>query len=113
MFPQDKLPKIIFDKNTNYFAIVNTDTYLNTLGQKNKGTHWVAVAGIPNKNNVLVYDSFGRDSRKLLPLIYKSGITIDTDYDAEQKKIQDSCGQFSLAWLCVVELIGYKLAKLI
>lgn len=106
VFPQDLLPDIIYNKNSTYYAIINTDL----KGQK--GQHWVAVAGIPNSEKVMVYDSFGRNTNKLLPLL-KKGRTIDTDHDAEQKLIQDSCGQFSLAWLIFLDFFGYKNAKLI
>ncbi len=107
-FPQDKLPQKLMDKKS-YFSIINVDT----TGLP--GTHWVAVAGLPNSNKIMVYDSFGRATKKLLPVIAKQAKKkiIDTDYDAEQKKIQKSCGQYSLAWLMFFDKHGAKNAKLI
>jgi len=106
-FPQDKLPQQMYNYKDSNFAIVNVDT----TGMP--GTHWVGIAGIPNSNKIMVFDSFGRATKNLLPVIAGSGKTIDTEYDAEQRVIQDSCGQFSMAWLDFFKKYGHKAAKLI
>lgn len=101
-FAQDQLPDEIYD-GTSKFALVNTDT------SDGRGEHWVGVAGIPGSKKVMIFDSFGRATKTLLPLL--RGGTIDTEYDHEQKKIQDSCGQFSMAWLKFFEGYGARRAK--
>ncbi len=112
-FPQDALPSAIFKKdNKKRYAIINVDT----TGMP--GTHWVAIAGLPNSNKIMVFDSFGRATKDLLPIIHqqvkKSGSSFsDTDYDAEQKKIQKSCGQYSLSWLLFFDKYGHENAALI
>lgn len=101
-FPQDKLPRNMVNK----YALLNVDT----TGMP--GTHWVGVAGLPNKK-VMVFDSFGRASKHLLPIVYGGRSVIDTQYDKEQKKIQESCGQYSMAWLIYFDKYGPKLAQTI
>ncbi len=105
-FPQDKLPEKIYSNPVKY-AIINVDT----TGMK--GSHWVAVSGIPDSKKIMVFDSFGRASKNLLPVLQKQagGNIIDTDRDAEQKLIQDSCGQYSLAWLLFRDKYGLDNAR--
>lgn len=106
-FPQDKLPEKIYTKPT-FYAIINVDT------QGMPGSHWTAIAGFRNSDKILVFDSFGRAAKTLLPTLkHGSGQVVNTDLDAEQKIIQESCGQFSMAWLLFVEKYGLKNAKLI
>ena len=112
-FPQDKLPHQMYNKAGSNFAIANVDTALDSMGNPMSGTHWVALAGIPNSSKVMIFDSFGRASKKLLPIISSSGKIIDTEYDAEQKIVQDSCGQFSMAWLDFFRKYGHAAAKYI
>lgn len=101
-FPQDRVPPL----KKGEMAIANVDT----AGLP--GTHWVAIAGLGKGQN-LVYDSFGRASKKLLPYLAGGRNVTDTDYDAEQKKVQTSCGQYSLAWLIFLQKYGVRNAKLI
>lgn len=106
-FSQDKLPKKIYTKPS-YYAILNVDT------SGMPGSHWVAIAGLANSKKIMVFDSFGRMTKKLLPLVYKSakkGGLIDTGYDKEQKMLQDSCGQFSITWLRFFDKYGSKNAR--
>ncbi len=105
-FAQDMLPDKIYEKKNNLYAIINTDL------QGQPGEHWTAVAGLPNSTKVMVFDSFGRASKCLLPTLRQKNV-IDTDRDAEQKKIQLSCGQFSMAWLLFLDKYGFDNAKLI
>lgn len=81
------------------YAIVNLDT------SDMPGSHWVAI--ITEPNHILVYDSFGRTSQKILKkLKVGSGTIIDTEYDAEQDKKEYNCGQRSLSALLVYDLYG-------
>ena len=105
-FPQDDLPEKIYKKENNLYAIINVDT------RGMPGSHWVAIAGLPNSIRILVFDSFGRASKTLLPTLRQKNV-IDTDNDAEQREVQLSCGQFSLSWLLFLEQYGFKNAALI
>ena len=104
-FAQDQLPDEIYGGSK--FALVNTDI------STGRGEHWVGVAGIPGSKTVMIFDSFGRATKTLLPLVFHnaSGRVLDTEYDHEQKKIQDSCGQFSMTWLKFFEKYGARRAK--
>lgn len=100
--PRDKSPKM---KNGDY-AILNLDK------STENGSHWVAV--YKNKNKKIIYDSFGRKSKTILPILSKSGgVLVDTDYDQDQKDTQLNCGQRSIAFLLLVKIWGPKLAMLI
>ena len=59
VFPQDRL------KTTPGYYIINTDksTHINS-----NSSHWVAIK--MDKSTMFVYDSFGRTTRYVLPLIY-------------------------------------------
>jgi hypothetical protein len=104
VYPSDKIPKLT---NNKPYAIINLDT------STGPGSHWVAIA--KSGANIIVYDSFGRKSRKILSSVFKSGngLVKDTDYDAEQSQSELSCGQRSCAWLVMVNSFGSKLALLI
>lgn len=65
------------------------------------GSHWVAIARAPC-GRYLVYDSFGRDSDKILKGKLRALKKVqDTENDAEQDKEEDNCGARCLAWLDV------------
>lgn len=71
---------------------------VNTLTSNTRGEHWCAV-GCDEKNQIVVYDSFGREGAKLLHI--KAVSVKNTDRDAEQKVKEVDCGPRSLAWCCV------------
>jgi hypothetical protein len=100
--PQDR---VNFSKSG--YLIVNTDT------AKGKGIHWVAVVITPK--TVYVYDSFGRNTTKLLRHFTAKARTkklriVDSKRDAEQKDNTAICGHMCLAWLSVVKLRGIRQA---
>lgn len=109
VFAQDKLPEKIYTREQTYKAIINVDT----TGMP--GTHWVGVTGLKNSSRIMVYDSFGRHTVDLLKILSrqaeKHGGAIDTEYDAEQRKIQNSCGQFTLAWFHFLDMFGEENAR--
>jgi hypothetical protein len=81
------------------YCIVNTDpSYL-------PGKHWIAIC------NGLVYDSFGRKTKKLVPNM--KGSYTDTEYDAEQKESESNCGSRCCAWIHVYDTLGRDAARLI
>lgn len=113
VFPSDKIPKI----KSGYYAIVNLDE------ADLKGSHWVAIVG-NGGSRVLVYDSFGRDARSLLPAYSKNVDLIGTDLhgskkhreklkthgvldtDAEQSPDQKNCGARVITALIIFDRFG-------
>ena len=99
VYPSDKIPKL---NKLQPYAILNLDN------SSKPGSHWIAVAYDDNNNNIVVYDSFGRNSQKIIPNLYNAygGRVIDADYDSEQRIKEDNCGQRSLAWLVIADNDG-------
>ena len=89
------------------YCITNVDS------SKQKGSHWVAVYRDNKKKKYLVFDSFGRPTKDLIPSAYKKYKPEDTDYDRNQKIIENTCGPKSLAWLMICDHYGYDTAKLV
>jgi len=87
--------------NKQPYCIINVDK------SNMQGSHWVAVA-YKNKK-VYVYDSFGRKTKSLIPH-FRYKIYQDTEYDPEQNKSEDNCGQRCLAWLLIFDKYGPKKA---
>lgn len=104
VFPSDKIPQLDSLKR---YAIINLDN------SKQPGSHWIAIAYDDSDDSLLVYDSFGRKSTKIIPNLNQlyGGRFDDTDYDAEQRIKEDNCGQRSLAWLMVYDKMGKQSAK--
>ena len=101
VFASDKIPKL--DKLKPY-AILNLDN------SRQPGSHWIAIAHL-NDSSAMIYDSFGRKSEKIIPAalnVYNK--VVDTQYDAEQHKSEDNCGQRSLAWLFLFDQYGPRSA---
>jgi len=90
------------------YAIVNLDR------STQAGSHWIALAY--HNNKVYVYDSFGRQSTKIIPSLWTSGnvsTIVDAQHDAEQDMSEQDCGQRSLAWLMFFDKWGASNAILI
>ena len=105
VFASDNLPKLNAQKP---YAIVNVDS------QHQNGSHWLAVIHT-KKGKMLVYDSFGRKSKELVPALFKGEGTeiIDSDYDPEQLPSQVDCGARCLAYLVLCKYWNEDMAKLI
>lgn len=74
------------------------------------GSHWIGLVKHQRRrgpSNILVYDSFGRSIKEMLPDLKLGGRFMDTEDDAEQSKQESSCGQRSLAALFVYDQFGY------
>ena len=90
------------------YYVINTDL------KKGSGIHWVAM--VLTKTNAFIYDSFGRDSNKLIAHLVrrlklaKYKIINSDRKDKEQGNLQLICGQLSIAWLSVVKELGLKSA---
>ena len=85
------------------YAIVNTKT------AASGGEHWLGVFRVPRTGRLLVYDSYGRTHTSLLRTLPPD--SEDTDRDAEQSLTEKNCGQRALAWLSVVDMLGYTAAR--
>ena len=99
----DKIPKM----RNKQMAILNLDK------SNEPGSHWVAI--VKDGDDTIVYDSFGRDSKKIISSVFKSGNgkIIDTDYDAEQTAQELNCGPRSISFLLVHHLWGREISLLI
>ena len=74
------------------------------------GSHWIGVA--KDKKGLLIYDSFGRKSNKIIPHLYSQyEKIIDTEYDKEQDEKEYNCGARALAFLMVYYKKGFDYAK--
>ena len=106
VFPSDKIPKL---NDLKPYCILNLDK------STESGSHWIALAKIHGKNSSLVYDSFGRSNKKIIPALKNSGngTIVDTDRDAEQEIIETDCGARCLAWLVLLDKHGLEKAQLI
>ena len=107
VYPSDKIP-ILNDLSP--YCILNLDS------SKESGSHWVALSKCeyPSKDTI-IYDSFGRDYKKIIPNINYSGNgrIKNTDRDIEQKVIETDCGARCLALLMVFDKHGKEAAMLI
>ena len=96
-----------FELKAGYY-IINND--LKTGG----GEHWIAMVLTAKK--AYIYDSFGRDSNKLIAHLVrrlklaKYKIINSDRKDKEQGNLQMICGQLCIAWLAVVKDLGVKMA---
>ena len=101
IFTADKLPRLT---KTQPYAIVNLDS------SWEEGSHWIALAKSGKK--VIFYDSFGRPSKSILPLLKGGGGTtiVNTEDDAEQKIEETNCGQRSISFLLLFDRYGEKMA---
>ena len=86
------------------YMIFNTD--ISTMS----GEHWMAL--VKEKNMYYVYDSFGRSTQEIAPILFKQAMKriVDADQDAEQGIEEENCGQRSLSFLFVWDQFGKKLA---
>ncbi len=91
--------------------------FIYNLDKKDEpGSHWIGIVKSPQ--GILVYDSFGRDTKEIIPGVYSLGnrkdISLqDTEDDAEQKEWQDNCGARTIAFLKVYDEHGSAVASLI
>ena len=103
VFASDLIPKLTKRRP---YAILNLDK------SNEPGSHWIAVS--KNGNGVIVYDSFGRKSAKIIPdLMTGNGEVLDTEYDAEQDQRETNCGARSMAFLMLQDGWGTELSRYI
>jgi hypothetical protein len=73
----------------------NNESCIFNLDKSNQpGSHWMGLYKDKNKN--VIYDSFGRSSKKLkIPL----KLYVDTEHDAEQHVVETNCGARCIAFI--------------
>ena len=116
-FAADEVPDI--GKGVNEGTITNkSPLYLiaNLDTSDGPGSHWIGLAFDAGTKKIWIYDSFGRDTNKIIPLLVKkfgkNNLRMADD-DSEQKITEDDCGARSLAFLYIFDRYGVDLARLI
>lgn len=101
VFPSDKIPKL---NDLSPYCVLNLDH------SGEPGSHWIALAKMGD--DTLVYDSFGRNYKRIIPnLDYsQNGTIVNTDADVEQGILETDCGARCLAFLMVVDRHGKDVA---
>jgi hypothetical protein len=102
VFPSDQIPVL---NDLKKYAIINLDR------STESGSHWVGIAY--HNNKILVYDSFGRETVKIMPALFRSGngsSIFDTENDPEQTQNETNCGARAAAWLLLFEHYGWEQA---
>ena len=105
VFPSDKIPKL---NDLAPYCILNLDK--STEG----GSHWIALVKTDSDDSI-VYDSFGRDHKKIIPSLNYSGNgrIKNTDRDSEQKISETDCGARCVAFLIFYDKYGKDASMLI
>ena len=100
-FSSDKIPDLGFIKKGIFKIPITVNniksnsklyTCINLDNSNQPGSHWVALAYDVFTSKIMIYDSFGRDTKKILPsLIEKFGDAniVMSDQDPEQDPKQD------------------------
>lgn len=101
VYPSDKIPRL---NDLTPYCILNLDK------STERGSHWVALA--KHGDNSILYDSFGRNDKKIIPALRYSGNgrIINTEDDSEQHVLETNCGARCLAFLIFFDEYGAKLA---
>lgn len=98
--PSDQIPQMRHGDS----CIINLDK------SNQPGSHWIAL--VRHKKKTIIYDSFGRQSKLILPDVPLSILStfIDTDTDPEQNILENNCGARCLAFLCIYYKWGVRMA---
>lgn len=106
VFPSDKIPAL---NDLAPYCILNLDR------SDEPGSHWVALCKIENRNESIFYDSFGRCHTEIMKNLKFSGNgrIKNTENDAEQKVLQNNCGQRCLAFIKMFHDYGPEVALMI
>lgn len=104
VFPSDKIPKL---NDLSPYCILNLDK------SNEPGSHWVALVKCQSpSNDTIIYDSFGRDYKKIIPNLNYSGNgrIKNTERDPEQKILQTDCGARCISFIMVFDKYGPNMA---
>jgi len=97
VFARDKfIKKLPLEKGK--YAIVNVDK------SNQPGSHWLGVVTLGG-SKIMLWDSFGR---KEISDLFQNVVIPDMDKDQTNEQID--CGQRSLSWLNVYDMLGGKAA---
>ena len=99
-FPIDLIPNL----KKNQSCIFNLDR------SDQKGSHWCSMVRLPS-NEYLVYDSFGRCSKKLTKDHLKHLKLNNTELDAEQTNNEKNCGARCCSFIILHDLFGHGYSK--
>ena len=78
------------------------------------GSHWIALGYDVYNGKIMIYDSFGRDTKIILPSLiekYGNDNIVMADNDSEQNIQEDDCGARCMAFLYVFDRFGSKYAQ--
>ena len=93
VYSSDNIPELTNEKK---YAIINLDT------SDQPGSHWVSI--IHHNNKIIFYDSFGRNSAKILSSL--NGDILNTESDKEQGDNENNCGARCIAFIYTHYLFG-------
>lgn len=101
VYPSDKIPTL---NMLQPYCILNLDK------SSEPGSHWIALCY--DGDETVVYDSFGRDYKKIIKNLRYSGNgrIINTDDDPEQQIHQTDCGARCLAFIKYYDVYGKEAA---
>jgi hypothetical protein len=113
----DNVGKILF--NNEWGGIFSSDTIplkskmkkysiTNNKPREHFGEHWISL--LKDGKNIIIYDSFGRETKNLLPSYFKKNknCIVDTDYDKEQNLLETNCGARCIAFLLFCKYFGVE-----
>jgi len=87
---------------------------INNKPRGSAGEHWLSMIITPD-GHVVVWDSFGRDIKTLMPDLwgkYGKWIVVP-DRDKEQKITQEDCGARCCAFLAIYDILGREMALML
>ena len=84
------------------YFIINVDGY------DAPGSHWLGI--FKNNKTYYLFDSYGRNAKRLVPNFAGGKHIVSTDNDVDQSKTSEICGALCLAWLCTADKLGIRAA---
>ena len=109
----DKFKGVFASDELNKLKSVEEGYFIFNLDKSDEpGSHWIGI--VKTNKGILVYDSFGRGSKEIIPGIHLLGNRVkDTEDDAEQKVFEDNWGARVLSFLKIFDEYGSEIASLI
>ncbi len=104
VYASDNIPNMPIGKS----CVANLDSH------DEPGSHWISL--YRDKGELLIYDSFGRKTIKILPKLHKTQKggnlkIVEADRDAEQDEDTEfNCGHRCIAWLQILYTHGKESA---